>query len=167
MKRFGRTVLAAAAAGVVSIAGALGVGAASPGTVSITQHGDFTSTMQVLNPCTGNLIWLTLNTESVFHVTYFTAPGANEFWVTGTDADTFTTSPDPVTSVTFSGHGADWFGGAFNQNNTTMGSTFNLQGTGSDGSHLSAHFVMRLTVASFGPPPVITANVNVARVTCS
>ena len=167
MTRIGRTVLAAAATGVLGIAGALGVGAASPGTVSMTQHGDFTFSMGVLNPCTGNPISLTLHTESVLHMTYFTAPGANEFWITGTDADTFTTSPDPVTGVTFSGHGADWFGGAFNQNNTTMGSTFNLQGIGTDGSHLSAHFVMRITVASFGPPPVITANVNDARVTCS
>src|SRR5689334_9685903 len=136
MKRIEKTVLAAVAAGVLSIAGALGVGAASPGTVSMTQHGDFTFSIGAFNPCTGNPITLTLHTESVFHITYFTAPGANEFWITGTDADTFATSPDPVTGVTFSGHGADWFGGALNQNNTTMGSTFNLQGIGTDGSHL-------------------------------
>lgn len=167
MTRIGRTVLAAVGAGVLSIAGALGVGAGSPGTVSITQHGDFTYSMSVLNPCTGNPVSLTLNTESVFHITFFTAPGANEFWVTATNADTFMTSPDPVTGVTYSGHGADWFGGAFNQNNTTMGGTFNLQGTGTDGSHIAAHFLTRITVASFGPPPVITANVNDARLTCS
>ncbi len=167
MNRIRRTLFATAVAAVIGIVSAVGAGAASPGTVSVTQHGDFTSVMQVQNPCTGSLIYLTLNTESVFHMTYFTAPGANEFWITGTDADTASTSPDPANGVTYSGHGADWFGGNLNQNNTVMGSTFNLHLTGTDGSRISAHFLMHVTVASFGPPPVVTSNINVAQVTCS
>jgi len=166
MNRIRRTLIATVVAAVVGIVSALGAGAASPGTVSITQHGDFTFGMPVINPCTGSSIFLTLNTESVFHMTYFTAPGANEFWVTGTDAYTASTSPDPATGVTYSGHGADWFGGSLNQNNSVMGSTLDLQLAGTDGSRISAHFLMHVTVASFGPPPVVTSNINVARVTC-
>jgi hypothetical protein len=108
----------------------------------------------------------TLNTESVMHMTYFTALGANEFWFTGTDVDTASTSPDKANGVTYSGHGADWFGGNLNQNNTVMGSTFNLQLTGTDGSRISAHFLRHITVASFGPPPVVTSTIDIARVTC-
>ncbi len=166
MNRIRRASFATAVAAVLGIVSALGAGAASPGTASVTQHGDFTVSMPVINPCTGSLILLTLNTESVFHMTYFTAPGANEFWFTGTDVDTASTSPDPANGVTYSGHGADWFGGSLNQNNTVMGSTFNLQLTGTDGSRISAHFLMHITVASFGPPPVVTSSINVARVTC-
>ena len=55
--------------------------------------------MPAINPCTGNPAVLTLNSESVLHITYFTAPGANEFWITDTNVDQFTTSPDPVTGV--------------------------------------------------------------------
>jgi hypothetical protein len=166
MNRIRRTLFATAVAAVIGIVSALGAGAASPGTVSITQHGDFTFGMPVINPCTGSSIFLTLNTESVMHMTYFTAPGANEFWGTGTDVDTASTSPDPANGVTYSGHGADWFGFRLNQNNMGSGSTFNLHLTGTDGSRISAHFLMHTTVASFGPPPVVTSNISVARVTC-
>jgi hypothetical protein len=132
----------------------------------MTQHFDFAFTVPATNPCTGNPISAMVTTESVFHITFFTAPGANEVWGTGTDVNRFTTTADPVTGVTFTGQGADWFGFSLNQNNTEMGGTFNLTGVGSDGSHVTIHMVMHITVASFGPPPVITSNVNIASATC-
>jgi hypothetical protein len=161
-----RAFLGTAVAAVLVIVSALGAGAASPGTVSVTQHGDFTFSMPVINPCTGSSILLTVNTESVFHITFFSAPGATEFWLTGTDAATASTSADPSTGATYSGHAADWFGGNLNQNNLVMSSTFDLELSGTDGSRISAHFLRHITVASFGPPPVVTSTIDIARVTC-
>ncbi len=161
-----RTIFVATLSGLLTIVGSVAAYAGSPGTATMTQHADLTVSMPATNPCTGNPAVLTLSSESVLHITYFTAPGANEFWITGTDVDQFTTSPDPQTGVTYSGQGADWFGASINQSNMTSGNTFNLEGTGTDGSHVSAHFLMRITVASFGPPPVVTANFTNSSLTC-
>lgn len=166
MRRTMRTMLVVALGGLLSIAGSVAAYAGSPGTVTITQHFDLTSTSPATNPCTGNSVSMTLSSESVQHVTFFTAPGANEVWFTQTNVDQFTTSPDPVTGVTYSGQGADWFGASFNRNNMTFGATFNLHGVGSDGTHVSVHLVTRYTVASFGPPPVVTANFTDSSMSC-
>jgi hypothetical protein len=52
--------------------------------------------------------------------------------------------------VTYSGHFAIWFGISDNLNNSVAHSTFNIAGTGSDGSTLTAHAVFHLSMSASG-----------------
>jgi hypothetical protein len=99
-----RTLTALVAVPMILALIAMPVAAAEGGnghTVTITehQHGVFTDPNAV-NPCTGHQITLTVDGNSVTHVTFF--PGEDEVWFTFTETGKFTgveaTSPTPATS---------------------------------------------------------------------
>lgn len=84
---------------------------------------------------------------AVFHITI---NKADDVWATSTEQGTFTlvSSGSPV--VTFTGHITGWFGESVNNQNFVFHSTFNVTGTGSDGSHVSLHMVMHWSTSASG-----------------
>jgi len=128
--------LALAAMPVAAAAGGIGH------TVTITthQHGVFTDP-NAFNPCTGHQITITVDGNSVQHVTFF--PGSDEVWFTFTETGTFTGTDG---DVTYAGHFTVWAGFNVNEQNQNSTFTFSLRATGSDGSviigHETAHFAL-------------------------
>jgi hypothetical protein len=153
----------AGVAGVFAVIALLATGAAladagGQGTVTMTQHqSNFVLfSMPVTNPCSGEPGALTaVAASSVFHVTSFTAPGADEFWVTGTAEGTATLTPDDPSGVSASGHFASWFGESANNKNDVQHDTNTFNLTGSDGSHVVVHATDHLSTNANG---VVTVN---------
>jgi hypothetical protein len=117
--------------------------------VSFTQtiHNE-TDTMASANPCTGAPGTLTITYNAVFHVTMDTTTGTGHF--TSTAAGTFVFVPDDPTQPTYTGHFATWDGENQNIRNSAATFTFNVHGTGSDGSVLNFHEVAHLSVSATG-----------------
>jgi hypothetical protein len=112
--------------------------------------------MPVTNPCTNQTGTLTaVAANEVFHATFFTAPGADEFWVTGTDEGTATFTPDDPSGVSASGHFASWFGESGNNKNDVQHDTNTFQLNGTDGSHFVVHAIDHLSTNANG---VVTVN---------
>jgi hypothetical protein len=89
-----------------------------------------------VTPCRGYPATVNLTYNGVFHTT---VNKAGDFWVTGTmTGDVFAVPLDP-SLPTFSGHFTTWFGGAENNQNAVLHSTFSVHATGSDGSTISFH----------------------------
>jgi hypothetical protein len=88
------------------------------------------------NPCTGDLGTLTLTFNDVFHGTSL-ANGTS--WFTGTITGTLVFVPVEPARPTYTGHFTQWFGDENNLRNDVEPSTFNVNATGSDGSHLVFH----------------------------
>jgi hypothetical protein len=65
-------------------------------------------------------------------------PGADEFWVTGTDEGMATFTPDNPNGVSASGHFTSWFGESGNNQNDVQHDTNTFQLFGSDGSRRRA-----------------------------
>jgi hypothetical protein len=108
------------------------------------------------NPCTGVPGTLTLVYNGVFHVTVLTSGvGAGTGWATFTATGDFTLAQ--VDGVTFTGHFTAWDGDSFNLKNFVATGILNIQGTGSDGSSLTVHAVMHITVLLGPPPSVVVA----------
>ena len=140
-----RTLSALASVPLILALGVLPVAAAPGGTghtVTITehQHGVFTETNAV-NPCNGHLITLTVDGNSVFHITFF--PDGDEVWVTFTETGMFTAVDG---DVTYAGHFTVWDNQNVNEQNSNSTFTFSVRAFGSDGStiigHEVAHFAM-------------------------
>ena len=152
---FPAACFAAAAALMSAVAASAG---SPPGTMTFTQHGqnDVLFSNPSTNPCTGEPGTITaIATNDVFHVTAFTAPGRDEFWVTGTAEGTITLTPDDPTGVSASGHFVSWFGESSNNKNDVQHSTntFHLKAT--DGSHIVMHETFHLSTNAAG---VVTVN---------
>jgi hypothetical protein len=150
------------AAAMLIWAAAAGAGS-SPGTMTFTQHGhdDVLFSGPSTNPCTGEPGTITaIATNDVFHVTEFTSPGRDEFWVTGTSEGTITFTPDDPSGVSASGHFASWFGESSNNQNDVQHDTFNATLTGSDGSHVGVHMVDHLSTNANGVVTVVFDNVT-------
>lgn len=122
------------------------------GAVSFTQNfHNVTESSTNVNPCTQVPGTVTLTYNGVFHVTTLTSgQGAGTSWATGTLAGDFTFAPFDASQPTYTGHFATWFGDNNNLNNGTETSTFNLHGTGSDGSTIQFHDVAHLSVSATG-----------------
>ena len=88
------------------------------------------------NPCSGALGTLTLTYNDVFHGTML--PNGTS-WFTGTLTGTLLFIPVDSSNPTYTGHFTNWFGDENNQRNGVEHSTFNVNATGSDGSHLLFH----------------------------
>jgi len=149
-----RLVTAAGVVAVVALVSAVVASAGSPpGTVTFTQHDHNVVLFSdpSANPCTGEPGTVTgIAANEVFHVTEFTAPGRDEFWVTGTDEGTVTFTPDDPNGVSASGHFASWFGESANNKNDVQHDIFNATLTGSDGSHVGVHGVDHLSTNANG-----------------
>jgi hypothetical protein len=87
-------------------------------------------------PCSGALGTLTLTYNDVFHGTSL-ANGTS--WFTGTLTGTLLFIPVDSSNPTYTGHFTQWFGDENNLKNDVEPSTFNVNATGSDGSHLLHH----------------------------
>ncbi len=134
---------------------ALGSGA---GAVSFTQtFHDTTQTMTVPSLCgTGNGT-VTVTFNGVFHVTFLNSGvGAGTGWGTFTNTGTFVFTPFDPTLPTFTGKLTGWDGFSFNLNNFAATGIFVVHATGSDGSTITFHDVMHITV--IGP---LTSSPNI------
>jgi len=109
-------------------------------TETITFH-DVTETFADVNPCTGDPVIVTITYNGVFH---FTADAAGGGHFTGTAAGTFEVIPLDPSLPTYAGHFAQWMGANFSSNSDGFWVTFNLKGTGSDGSTLSVNAVAQI-----------------------
>lgn len=99
-----------------------------------------------VNPCTGVLGTVALTYNGVFHV----AVNRNGDWVTGTQTGTFVFTPVDTTQPSYAGHFTTWFGGSDNRQNAVEHSTFTVHGVGSDGSTLTFHDTMHVSVSASG-----------------
>lgn len=117
--------------------------------VSFTQtFHKVTETFPSNNPCTGATGTLTITYNAVFHVTIDTTTGTGH--MTETMAGSFVFVPDDATLPTLTGHFASWFGANQNIQNFAATATFNLHGTGSDGSQFKGHFLFHISVSATG-----------------
>jgi hypothetical protein len=114
---------------------------------TIPFHG-VTETIQDVNPCTGDPATIQITYDGVFHE----STGADgSVHVTGTQTGTFVLTPLDPTLPSYTGHFTMWFGGNFNSSQT-MGFwvTFQVKGTGSDGSRLVFNAVEQLHISATG-----------------
>jgi len=142
-------------------AAAASADAGGMGTTTITTHGhnDTIFSESVVNPCTGAAGTVTaVSANDVFHVTFFTAPGADEFWVTGTAEGTATFTPDDPSGVSASGHFAVWFGESSNNKNDVQHDTNTIQLIGTDGSRTTVHMIDHLSTNANGVVTVSFSN---------
>ena len=103
------------------------------------------------NPCTGDLGTLTLTYNDIFHGTIL-ANGTS--WFTGTLTGSLLSVPNDPTKPSYTGHFTQWFGDENNLKNDVEPSTFNVEATGSDGSHLKFHMNDQLATNANGVPTV-------------
>jgi hypothetical protein len=123
------------------------VHAAGAGAVTSTQTDhNVTSVMPSLNPCSGASGTLTTTVNDVFH---FTQLANGTGWFTFTVEGSFSFLPTDPTQPSYTGHFQQWGNQNTNLHNGNSTFTFNIHGTGSDGStlayHEDAHFTMSAT----------------------
>ncbi len=131
----------------------------NPGTVSQTQtwHG-LSEVVTDVNPCTGNTVTIYLTSNGVMHLTFFS--NGDEYWFTLTDTSDFTFTD---AGVTYTGHGTFWVNGNWNERNQNFTLTFDAQGRGSDGSHISLSEKAHLTLNAVG---AVTVSFDVIGASC-
>jgi hypothetical protein len=108
-------------------------------TFTETVHG-VTETFADVNPCTGDPGQLTVTYNAVFHITEDPNGGSH---VTGTTTGTFVFVPEDSSLPTITGRFTDWFGGNITANNEGFWETFQIKGTGSDGSKIALNAVVQ------------------------
>jgi hypothetical protein len=144
----GRSVVGLMTAGVLLFAApAL---AQPPVTETTTQKGLVETFVDVVPTCEGGGPAYTITTTSnlVEHTTTFDDGRVHE---TFTQTGTFVAEPlDDPSLPSYTGHFTTW--GGFNQNGTTVNGTFtfNVRGTGSDGSTFSNHNIDHFNVRPDG-----------------
>ena len=99
------------------------------------------------NPCSGAPGTLTITYSGFAHVT---VNKAGDEWDTGNLHGDFSFVPNDSTLPTYTGHFQQWFGDSFNRNNSVSHFTFNIHGTGSDGSTLDFHQNAHLNINTDG-----------------
>jgi hypothetical protein len=99
-----------------------------------------------VNPCNGDVGTLTLTYNDVFHSTI----NKNGSWFTGTLTGSLSFVPDDSGRPSYAGHFTEWFGDENNLRNGVEHSTFNVEATGSDGSHLKFHDNSQATMNANG-----------------
>ena len=114
-------------------------------TVTFTQHfHNATQSFPTTNPCSGAAGTVTLTYNGVMHVTMDSSTGTGHF--TATSTGDFMFVPVDLTQPTYTGHFTMWDGANGNFTNFEASDTFNLHGTGSDGSVLAFHMDDHITV---------------------
>jgi hypothetical protein len=121
------------------LVGMSSVASAQAATETITFR-NVTETFQDVNPCTGDPVTLTITYNGVFSYTVDPEGGLH---VTGTVAGTFEAVPLDPSLPTYTGRFAQWFGESSSSNSDGDWVTFNIKGTGSDGSTLSLNAVLQ------------------------
>ncbi|MGZ4575838.1 MAG: hypothetical protein ACXVXY_12740, partial [Mycobacteriaceae bacterium] len=121
-------------------------------TQSTTETTHTTSSTTDVNPCTGNTIDLTQDSNGVFHITLF--PGSDELWATFTETDHFT-AYDEGTGVTYTGEATFWGNQNVNEQNANFTFTGTIIGKGSDGSSIKSHDVAHATILPDGSVSVV------------
>jgi len=136
---------------VVAVAALVAVPVASPagaGAVSFTQNWhNVTETSTDVNPCSGAPGTLTLTYNAIFHVTTLEN---GTYWATFTQTGAFSFVPFDSSQPSYTGRFTVWDGDNWNNRNTTETVTFNLKGTGSDGSTLTLHETEHLSTSASG-----------------
>lgn len=142
-----RTLVPLAVAGLLLIA-APAVLADGNGATTFTQtvH-NVTQTFPNTNPCTGVPGTLSITYNAVFH---YTVNKAGDFWDTFNETGDFSFVPTDVAQPSYTGHFHMWFGDSFNNQNQVDHFTFQVIGTGSDGSTLTFHEVGHFSVSASG-----------------
>jgi hypothetical protein len=98
------------------------------------------------NPCTGDPGTVSAVENQIFHGTI----NKTGSWFTGTVEGQFTFTPTDPSKVSYTGHFATWFGDENNLHNGVQHSTFNVNATGTDGSHLQFHDNAQATLNANG-----------------
>lgn len=118
-----------------------------PASGCTVQMHNLTETFTDVVPCTDVSADVTISDANlVFHITQL-ANGT--YWATFTEEGRFTAV---APGVTYTGHFAAWDGEAWNLQNATFTGTFNLVGSGSDGSRVTAHGLFHLNFDAAGMP---------------
>jgi hypothetical protein len=126
-----------------------------------TTHFSGTDSFPDVNPCTGATGTLTSTFKGVTHVT---ALPDGSFHDTTTITDRITFVPDDPSQPTYTGKSTTWFGANLNsQNNFTATFTTRFMVKGSDGSRITGHLVVHVTLHADG---TVTAEFEKGRVTC-
>ena len=133
--------------GLAAIGSTAVASAAGNQTQTFTDNYHGTQAIADPNPCTGNGLVGSADTNSVLHVTYFT--NSDESWMTFTEEDKFS-AVDTGTGVVYTGHDAMW--GNYNVNRQNSNGTFTgtIHATGSDGSAITYHEVGHITMLPNG-----------------
>ena len=128
------------------------------GAVSLTQtFHDATMSFGSPNPCTGVFGTVDLTFNGVAHVTFLTSGvGAGTGWATFTATGSLTVTQ--TNGVVFTGNFTAWDGQNMNLNNFAATSILVIHATGSDGSSLSFHEVLHLTVNITSSGPVVVVS---------
>ena len=147
MSKHSRMVGLAVTLALAALAPAGAASAAGAHTQTFTDNYHGTQFMMDPNPCTGDELVGTADTNSVFHVTYFTA--SDESWATFTEEDKFN-AVDPTTGVVYTGHDAMWGNANINRQNSNDTFTGTIHATGSDGSTITYHEVGHITMLPDG-----------------
>ena len=146
----GKTKLCLAALATISAValGAPSAVAGGNGATTFTQnlHGVVDIINGTTNPCTGDPGTVSAIENQVFHGTI----NSTGSWFTGTVEGQFTFTPDNPSKVTYTGHFTTWFGDENNLQNGVSHSTFNVNATGTDGSHLRFHDNAQATMNANG-----------------
>ena len=138
----GLLTMTALAGGALSAAPAL-AGATSQ---TFTIHNQ-TDTFHDVNPCTLDPATITITFNAVMH---FTVLDSGAVHGTETQAGAFLLVPDDSSLPTLTGHFSQWDGFNANSRNFAATFTFNIHGTGSDGSRFSFHENAHFSVSATG-----------------
>ena len=143
-----RKLLALLATIATCVALSLPASADGAGTVTMTQtFHNATVSFPAANPCSGAAGTVTTTFNGVVHLTFLTAGiGAGTGWGTFTNTGDFILVPIDPSQPTFTGHFTVWDGFSFNLQNFAATGILVIHGTGSDGSTLTFHDVMHVTV---------------------
>src|SRR5262245_12583361 len=149
-----RRMLSALAGLLVILALSASLVTAAPGgtghTVTSTQHEHGVFTDVGFNPCNGHLITVTIEGNSVTHVTFF--PDSDELWFTFTETGNLTAVDG---DVTYTGHFTVWDNQNVNKQNANVTFTSTIRAFGSDGSTIIGHEVAHLTMNANGDVTVL------------
>ena len=142
-----RATCAMAVVAPLLVVSAVSAGAGGKGAVTFTdnQH-SVVDVFHDMNPCTGDPGTVSAVENQIFHGTI----NKTGSWFTGTVEGKFTFTPDDPSKVTYTGHFATWFGDENNLRNGVEHSTFNVNATGTDGSHLQFHDNAQATLNANG-----------------
>ncbi len=113
-----------------------------PVTITDVQH-RATFVDSDINPCTGQPGVVTTVVNAVFHITVFPD---GRYHITGTATGTFQFDTTDPAAPDFSGRLTNWFGENSDSNALTSTFTFNLRGTGTDGSTIRFHETAHVSI---------------------
>ena len=116
-----------------------------------TVHFSGTESESDVNPCTGATGTAITTLRGVSHITELPNGTSHE---TTTVTGTFTFVPDDPSQPTYTGHATFWDGENFNGKTIAVTFTGHVNVRGSDGSHITDHFVAHVTINANGTATV-------------